>query len=88
MLSTYCSKCGIKIGETDDFKWLQENVKTIQCNRCANKPPDTVESVTKNTPQLPQVQYSIQQQLAELRVMSNKLGLYDASDLIKQILEK
>ena len=88
MLSTYCSSCGVKVGETDDFKWLQENVKTIQCDRCANRPPATVASVIRDTPQLPQVQYSIQQQLAELRTMSNKLGLYDASDLIRQILEK
>lgn len=88
MLSTYCVTCGIKVGETEDFKWFQENHKTIKCNKCLNKPPDTVESITKSLPQLPQVQYDIHRQLAELRVVSNKLGLYDASDLIRRILEK
>lgn len=36
----------------------------------------------KNTPQLPQAQYDLQQQLRELRVMANKLGLYDAADFL------
>lgn len=79
MLSTYCSKCGVKIGETDDFKWLQNNVKTLKCNICSNKAPDTILSVTRNIPQLPQAQYSLVQQLAELRTIANKVGLYDAA---------
>jgi hypothetical protein len=37
----------------------------------------------ENTKQLPQVQYDLQRQLRELRVMANKLGLYDAADFIK-----
>lgn len=36
----------------------------------------------ENTPQLPQVQYDLQRQLRELRVMANKLGLYDAADFL------
>lgn len=37
----------------------------------------------ENTPQHPQVQYDLQRQLRELRVMANKLGLYDAADFIR-----
>ena len=40
----------------------------------------------ENTKQLPQVQYDLQRQLRELRVMAYKLGLYDASDLLKSKL--
>jgi hypothetical protein len=36
----------------------------------------------ENTKQLPQVQYALQRQLRELRVMANKLGLYDAADFL------
>jgi hypothetical protein len=38
--------------------------------------------VIENTKQLPQVQYSLERQLIELRVMANKLGLYDAADFL------
>jgi hypothetical protein len=37
----------------------------------------------ENTPQHPQVQYDLQRQLRELRVMANKLGLYDAADFLR-----
>lgn len=87
MLSTYCSKCGAKVGETDDFKWLQENLKTIKCNTCSNKALDTIFSVTKNIPQLPQAQYDLEQQLRELRLMANKLGLYDAADFLSKYIK-
>lgn len=87
MLLTYCSNCGVKIGETDDFKWFQENVKTLKCNQCANKVPDTIFSVTKNIPQLPQAQYSLAQQLSELRIIANKVGLYDAADFLLKHLK-
>ena len=82
MLSTYCSKCGDKIGETDDFKWFQENIKTIKCNKCNNAAPDTLFSVTKNIPQLPQAQYSLNQQMFELKNIANRLGLYDAANFL------
>ena len=36
----------------------------------------------ENTKQLSQVQYDLQKQLRELRVMANKLGLYDAADFL------
>ena len=38
--------------------------------------------VIEKTPQLPQVQYDLNRQLIELRVIANKLGLYDAADFI------
>ena len=40
--------------------------------------------VIENTKQLPQVQYSLERQLIELRVMANKLGLYDAADFLNK----
>lgn len=43
----------------------------------------TLLETIENTKQLPQVQYDLQRQLRELRVMANKLGLYDAADFIK-----
>ena len=40
--------------------------------------------VIENTKQLPQVQYGLERQLIELRVMANKLGLYDAADFLNK----
>lgn len=37
----------------------------------------------KEIEQQPQAQYSMIQQLRELRVAANKLGLYDAADFLK-----
>lgn len=38
----------------------------------------------KEISQQPQAQYSLEQQLAELRVAANKLGLYDPADFLKR----
>ena len=57
------------------MNYLEDKLKSID-NR---KLLVTIE----NTPQLPQVQYSLSRQLRELRVMANKLGLYDAADFLK-----
>lgn len=43
----------------------------------------TVIDIIESIPQQPQVQYSTTQQLNELRVAANKLGLYDAADFLK-----
>ena len=40
--------------------------------------------VIENTKQLPKVQYSLNRQLLELRLMANKLGLYDAADFLNK----
>lgn len=34
--------------------------------------------------QLPQAQYDLEQQLRELRIAANKLGLYDAADFLRE----
>lgn len=44
---------------------------------------DTVTSFINNIPQQPQVQYSLMEQLEQLRLVANKLGLYDAADYLK-----
>ena len=38
-------------------------------------------------PQQPQRQDSLASQLADLRIAANKLGLYDAADFIRKLLE-
>jgi hypothetical protein len=86
MFITYCSVCGIKVDETDDFKWLQENIKTIKCENCSNRKPQSIQDFIKNIPKLPQVQYGTTQQLTELKEIADRLGLYDASNYITKIL--
>ena len=49
----------------------------------SNKPIKTVNEVIKDIPIQPQKQYSLNQQLSELRTAANRLGLYDAADFIK-----
>lgn len=39
--------------------------------------------VINSIPQQPQVQYSLMEQLEQLRLAANKLGLYDAADYLK-----
>ena len=38
----------------------------------------------KKLPQLPQAQYSLEEQLDELRRIANRLGLYDAAEWIEK----
>ena len=44
-----------------------------------------LKSVLDNLPALPQRQDSLQEQLADLRFIANRLGMYDAADAIAQI---
>jgi predicted ATP-dependent serine protease len=65
----------------------ESNKHTGLCKQCyvhwnSGKNLTLLEAI-ENTKQLPQVQYDLQRQLRELRVMANKLGLYDAADFIK-----
>ena len=46
-----------------------------------------ISKVLKNIPQLPQVQYSLNDQLLQLIDVAAKLGLYDASNFIKNYLK-
>ena len=57
--------------------------KTTNIDLGSNSKNLTLLETIENTKQLPQVQYDLQRQLRELRVMANKLGLYDAADFIK-----
>lgn len=38
--------------------------------------------------QVPQAQYSLEEQLQVLRVAANKLGLYDAADFLERYIER
>lgn len=53
-------------------------------------PPNSFDDVLTKTineiPQLTQVQYGLEQQLRELRVAANRLGLRDAADFITKFL--
>ena len=44
--------------------------------------------VVRCIPQLPQRQDSTSDQLRDLRAVANRLGMYDAADLIRGILER
>jgi len=43
--------------------------------------------IIANIPQQPQVQYSLAEQIHDLIVIANKVGLYDASDYLHRQLE-
>lgn len=43
-----------------------------------------ITNILDNTQSLPQRQDSVADQLADLRLVANKLGMYDAADAIKQ----
>lgn len=49
--------------------------------------PDALSSVLATVPQQPQRQDSTAAQLADLHVFANRLGLYDAADVIKKIAD-
>ena len=62
---------------------IKEQAKLLGINVVSHSKNLTLLETIENTKQLPQVQYDLQRQLRELRVMANKLGLYDAADFIK-----
>ena len=68
-----------------DYKAMNKKAQDEQCDIhvVSHSKNLTLLETIENTKQLPQVQYDLQRQLRELRVMSNKLGLYDAADFIK-----
>jgi hypothetical protein len=51
------------------------------------KVENTVVDVIRHIPQQGQVQYDLTRQLQELRLASNKLGLYDATDYLQGKIE-
>ncbi len=64
--------------EYDKYKTQKNNEMITTQENCTT----SVLDIIKNIPQQAQVQYSLQQQLRELRIAANKLGLYDAADFI------
>ncbi len=50
--------------------------------------PTHLQAVLAAIPQQPQRQDSTNDQLRDLRDFANKLGLYDAADLLRVMLEK
>lgn len=59
-----------------------EKVSKEQKSNDTNRELTTVLDVIKEIPQQGQVQYDLKQQLRELRIAANKLGLYDAADFL------
>jgi hypothetical protein len=43
--------------------------------------------ILKSIPQMPQVQYDLMTQLEILRLVANRIGLYDGADYLKEILQ-
>ncbi|MEA8593049.1 hypothetical protein PZT57_30850 [Pseudomonas aeruginosa] len=50
--------------------------------------PDNLKKLLESIPQQPQRQDSTNDQLRDLRAFANRLGLYDAADLIRTITSK
>lgn len=48
--------------------------------------PDNLKALLEQLPQQPQRQDSASAQLADLHAFANRLGLYDAADVIKSII--
>lgn len=49
---------------------------------------DYQQRILSQIPELPQRQDSLNNQLADLRAVANRLGMYDAADLLRTILHK
>lgn len=49
---------------------------------------ENLKQVLVNLPRQPQRQDSTSDQLRDLRAFANKLGMYDAADVIRTILER
>lgn len=47
---------------------------------------EKVNKTIKELPQLPQVQYDTLKQLQQLYLAANKLGLYDAADIVRKYM--
>ena len=61
---------------------IKEQAELLSINVVSHSKNLNLIQAIENTKQLPQVQYDLQRQLRELRVMANKLGLYDAADFL------
>lgn len=86
-----CARC--RAEESHDFDREPQAIFSRSGERLDDKPkrrsmPESLSSVLANLPQLPQRQDSTADQLADLHVFANRLGLYDAADVIRKIANK
>lgn len=86
-----CARCVAH--DAHDFDAEPNAVFNRSGERIDDKPqrsamPQNLRSVLASLPQLSQRQDSTAAQLADLRVIANKLGLYDAADAIKNMLDR
>lgn len=51
-------------------------------------PADYRKRIFNEIPQLPQRQDSLHDQLADLQAVANRLGMYDAADVIRELLNE
>lgn len=49
---------------------------------------EDLKKVLESVPQLPQRQDGIDAQLQDLRVIANRLGMYDAADVLRSMVER
>lgn len=68
---------------SEDLAKRREEAKALHIGDVSHSKNLALLETIENTKQLPQVQYDLERQLRELRVMANKLGLHDAADFIK-----
>ena len=74
-------------------KYMRENHNTDECIGFIdgiNALFELLSNIEKrnNMPKQEQAQYSLNQQLSELGVVADRLGLYDAADFIEKTLTK
>jgi hypothetical protein len=65
-------------GDYFDISYFTEYSETSENTKAV----ETIKQLPQHTP----VQYSLNQQLHELHLAANKLGLYDAADFVNRIL--
>ena len=68
-----------------NFEW-NKSIQELSKNRTKVEIKDnSILDIIKIIPQQPQVQYELNQQLQELAIVANRLGLYDAADFINSL---
>lgn len=77
----------------NEFRWQDYREPSIAAIRAMSQDADETLSdyqrrVLLDIPQLPQRQDSLNSQLEDLRPVANRLGMYDAADLLRTILEQ
>lgn len=77
----------------NEFRWQDYRESAMAAIRAMS--PDTSQPLSdyqrrilSDIPRLPQRQDSLNAQLEDLRPVANRLGMYDAADLLRTILER